>query len=450
LERIQVEILKRTACIIFVFFLLIAQLHVVQGEGFTHPLIAPSKITEYRQLPKKMLNILLLGIDFGQPGFWGSGTKKNLEDCHTDAMMVMAIDLENNSLDFISLPRDTLTYVPGVKGIYKLNAAINCGDGTIEDGLAKAVEASSWLLGGIKIDYYFAIDMNAIVVAGDAIGGVDFDLEMTYRGYKGQVYHKGFQHLDGIGIRDYLRARKNATVNNTDLGRTGRQRELMSAIIMKLKSEKGLILNMLGILQEIQGGFFTNITKNIVDESFVSGLLPLLSVLTKIGVENAGSHVLYGSYRNALKGWNFTFTNQEHRIDVIREVYGITVPELQFVSQTHTKWLVDQGFPIVRYLSIADQIRGKISAERGSLDAAQAEALESFDKAMEQTKSLFQVASISMNTSDTNAMKKAGKALRQAGDALYKLFDGMDAPPWSKKNIWYKDRLINEKNVNFR
>lgn len=419
------------------------------GEAYSNPLIKPQEMMEYQKLPKMMVNILLLGIDFGHKGYWGSGIKRTLEDCHTDAMMVLAIDLDNHSLDLVSLPRDTLTYVPGVKGIYKLNAAVNCGDGTVEDGLRKAAEASSWLLGGVKIDYYFAIDMNAMIVAGDEIGGVDFNLEMTYTGNSGKKYRKGLQHLDGTGITDYLRARTNATINYNDIGRTNRQRELMAAIIAKLKVEKGFVLNTISLLQKIQGGFFTNITQNLNAESLMTDLLPLLSALMRVDMESAGSYVLTGKYRYALKNWNFTFTDQEHRVSVIRDVYGITVPKLEFVSYGYTKWLTANALPIVRYISVADQLRDSVTAQHGSLSIVQEEALAVFDQALEQLKASFQTASISMETVDTKTMKKAGTTLRKAGEDLVNLFDGMEKPDWTTGKAWYNDRMFNEKDVNF-
>lgn len=441
--------IEQVISLFMVLLILLSLTPAALGEAYSNPLIAPQVTTEYLQLPKRMVNILLMGIDFGHTGYWGSGPKRILEDCHTDAMMVLAIDLEKNSLDLVSLPRDTLTYVPGVKGIYKLNAAVNCGDGTVEDGLMKAAEASSWLLGGVKIDYYFAVDMNAMIIVGDSIGGVDFDLEMSYTGTSGKKYRKGFQHLDGTGITDYLRARTNATINRNDIGRTNRQRELMAAIIAKLKAEKGFVLNTLGLLGKIQGGFFTNITQNLTEESLMTGLLPLLSVLMTLDLAKAGSHVLTGRYRSALKGWNFTFTNQEHRVGVIRDVYGVTVPDLEFVSFKYTKWLTDNGFPTIRFVSVAGQLRDSITTQYISMSAAQAEALAAFDQALQETKALFQAASVSMESGDTNAMKKSGKVLIQAGDDLAELFDGIAKPVWTTGRTWYLDRMINEKDVKF-
>jgi anionic cell wall polymer biosynthesis LytR-Cps2A-Psr (LCP) family protein len=153
--------------------------------AYTHPLMGQTAITEYIELPRRMLNILLLGIDFGPRGYRGSAWKNEWEECHTDAIMLLAVNLDEQKIDIVSLPRDTVTYVPGVKGIYKLNAAFNCGvtiGGTVEAGLEKTCEAASWLLGGVKVDAYCAVDMVTMIERGDAMGGVDFETELAYKG----------------------------------------------------------------------------------------------------------------------------------------------------------------------------------------------------------------------------------------------------------------------------
>ncbi|MFH1512821.1 MAG: LCP family protein, partial [Bacillota bacterium] len=106
-----------------------------------NPLIEPYEITEYTQTTDQIVNILLLGIDLGMEGYWGSGYKNKIEDCHTDAVMVVAINLDQQRIDLISLPRDTVTYVPGVRGIYKLNAAMNCAQ-SLREGLENTKRAA--------------------------------------------------------------------------------------------------------------------------------------------------------------------------------------------------------------------------------------------------------------------------------------------------------------------
>lgn len=115
----------------------------------SNPLVNPQKI-EYVETEHEYLNILLAGIDFGRKGYLGSYHKTELLQCHADAMLVIAMDRTDGSVDLISLPRDSLTYVPGVRGIYKLNGAVNCGD-TLEEGLECACAAASWLLGGVEV-----------------------------------------------------------------------------------------------------------------------------------------------------------------------------------------------------------------------------------------------------------------------------------------------------------
>lgn len=149
-------------------------------------------------------------------------TAKDGGDFHTDAIIVLRVDFDNKTLDMISLPRDGFTHVPGVKGIYKLNAAINVGGGKTDAGFQKVCETASWYLGGVPIDYYAAFELETVTKIGDLIGGVDFDVDMAYTGTSGQKYKKGMQHLDGTGINDYMRARKNATGGTPgDQGKNG-------------------------------------------------------------------------------------------------------------------------------------------------------------------------------------------------------------------------------------
>ena len=440
------RMLLRMMSIVAAAVLALAACAFAEAGGCKNPLTHPDTITEYIDLPHHTVNILLLGIDFGHNGYWGSGGKKSLEDCHTDAVMVIAVNLDEIKADFISLPRDTLTYVPGVKGIYKLNAAVNCGNGSMEDGLQKACDAASWVLGGIKIDYYFAVDMNAMAALGDAIGGVDFELEMSYTGHSGRKYYKGLRHLDGVGITDYMRSRTNATVNANDIGRTGRQRELMMAILKKLKEDKDLLLTAFKTARGLQDSFFTNITGAVATD-----FLPLLPVFLNMDEQSAGSHVITGRYRTALQGWNFTFTDQGHRREVIKNVYGVEVPELKYVSLEYTKWLMEHGFPVVRYLSVAERLRGEINAfDEAAMSAGQKEALAAFDFCCVQAMEAFDAAADSMSDGDTKAMAAAGKELRKRGDALYELFGGVGKPVWSTGKYWYADRMINQIDVNFR
>ena len=425
----NIVIIITVICIAMILFTALAQGEIV---GRYNPLIDPQPITTYATPANKIYNVLLLGIDKSD------AAAARGYDYHTDAIMVLAINHVEKKVDMISIPRDTLTYVPGIKGIYKLNAAINCGGGKTREGVEKICEAVSWALGGIKIDYYCAVDMKAMEVIGGTIGGVDFVLETRIGNY-----YKGLQHLDGKGIVAYLSTRRYADVNANDIGRTGRQRELIWAIFKKIISDKGLVAKVIFEVQQLNSAFFTNMRS--VD------ILNFIQMAKELDDTNVGSHVLTGKYRTALLGWNFTFTDQEHRKKIIKQVYGVEVPELKYVSYEYTKWLVEHGFRIVRYISVAELLRDEIGKnEESTMSIVKKEALASFNMVYTQLQDAFDKAADSMSTADTEAMIETGKELRKQGDDLYKLFDGIDKPIWVVGNYWYADRMINEIDVNFR
>jgi len=396
-----------------------------------NPLIEPQPLT-YITPAQNIKNVLLLGIDKND-----RSSSKGY-DYHTDAIMVVAVNLDENKVDLVSLPRDTLTYVPGIRGIYKLNAAINCGGGKTEEGFQKVCEAAAWVMGGIRIDYYCAVDMKAMEAIGDAIGGVDFDLETPVEGY-----HSGRQHLDGKGIVAYLRSRTGAKVNANDIGRTGRQRELMWAIYDKIMRDKSLIPKLLLETQSLEKAFFTNMS--------LPDMMTFVQVAVKLDTAKVGSHVITGKYRTALQNWNFTFTDQAHRQEVIRQVYGVQVPELSYVSFEYTKWLVDHGFSVVHCLGVAKQLLEEVAAQNPSaMSTVQREALEAAQLAYGMTVDAFDVAADSMAPEDTRNMESRAKELRKQGDALLALFGGTRKLSWYSGKYWYADRMINEIDVNFR
>lgn len=403
--------------------------------GYHNPLIDPQQVTPYVKLNKNFKNLLLLGMDKTDYSISRGSIY------HTDAILVLAVNFDEHKIDLISLPRDTLTYVPGIKGIYKLNAAINCGGGKTEEGFQKACEAASWLLGGIKIDYYCAVDMNAMVAIGDAIGGVDVKLEMSYKGQFGK-YNVGWQHLNGKGIMDYLRARKNATKNANDLGRTARQRDMITAIIKKLANDTNCLVSAIATAQRMEDRFFTNMS--IAD---VAAILPLA---LQTDFDAMGSYVISGKYRTALEDWNFTFTDQENRKAVIHNVYGVDVQELKYVSFAYTRWLMENGFKVARCISVANLLRDNIrTKDETSTNEAQRDVLAAFDLALERTKAAFDKAADSMSDSDAKLMVSEVELLRKQGNALYTLFEDIKKPVWSDWHYWYADRMINEVDVNF-
>ena len=301
---------------------------------------------------QNIVNVLFIGVDYAvERETWGGK-----HEYHADVMMVAAINFDENRVDLISLPRDTYANIPGVKGIYKLNASLNCGGGFEAPGGAgflKTCEAASWMLGGIPVNYYYAVTMPAVKQLVDAVGGVDYNLEMTYT-MMGRRYTAGPTHLNGQGVLDYLRVRKYIDKGG-DSNRVNRQKKMLIAIFKSLQ-EQNLILKVPEILSSFDGQLYTNCT------------LGQTAALTKFGYGLDGGNIGMYSMTSSNGGntnifnWNFCLTDQTKRVQIIKDVYGVDVPkELEYTPDyAKYRWAdmiatqyLDTTAPLVEYVSAA-------------------------------------------------------------------------------------------------
>jgi len=410
-------------------------------EQSRNPLVDPKPLDGYIETEDEFFNILLLGIDRGYPGYLGSGHHTELMKCHTDSILVVSINKTKNKVNLISVPRDSLTYVPGVQGIYKLNGAFNCANNEAE-GLMNTCNAVSWFLGGVRIDRYCAVDMKTMIALGDAMGGVDFEMDMSYRGSSGKYYRKGLIHLDGLGITDYLRARQNATVDYNDIGRTRRNRAMIKALYEKLLNHPELILPLIQVIESDEYTFLTNATK----EEFLQVLLPLFQGMK---TDEIGAYVLDGGYRSALVDFNFTFNKQDVRKDVIRQAFGLEAEELPYVSVEYTRWLVDTGFITVRYIRAAR----KLIAHGQQLEnptQKQQDMLERLIQAHDACVLAFDEAADAQTSAANRKMSDARKALRELGEKAQTTLKYTGKISWYSSTLWYKDTAINAWLIDWR
>ena len=430
---------KRISVILFVIMLLTFPLS--QGIALskpTNPLFgaeAPQAV-EPRQ---RRVNVLLLGIDYGYEHYWGSGYKQEFMQCHTDAVMVASINRITKQVSLISIPRDTIVYVPNVYGIYKLNMAFNCAD-SIEQGLSRTVDAVSYLLGGIQIDYYCAVDMGTMVRLCDYIGGIDFDLDMSYVGNSHTEYHAGYQHMDGIAITDYLRARKNATLYGTDLGRTGRQRRMIEALFNKACENPGQLKSLWNYAMSDENNFYTDMK--------LGTAVNLLNIVRN-NADEIQNYVMDAKYQTALGGINFSFTRQEERIEMIQTVFDVTVDPLPYASYKYAAWLMENGFSMAKHLHVAQDIltQAKTIAQPSE---QQLRAMTDLEKGIEEAAAAFDNAADSLNTADTQSMQSKKQQLRQLCEDYAALLGHEEKLNWYLGHEWRKDHFVNQyPNINW-
>ena len=269
---------------------------------------------------QNIVNVLFIGVDYAEERETWSGK----HEYHSDVMMVAAINFDENRVDLISLPRDTYAEIPGVKGIYKLNASINCGGGFEAEGGAgflKTCEAASWMLGGIPVNYYYAVTMPAVKELVNAVGGVDYNLELDFK-MAGRQYNAGPQHMNGQAVLDYLRVRKYVDKGG-DLNRVNRQKEMLVALFKSMQKQN-LILKIPDIISSFDGQLFTNCTFNQT--------AALTKFAYNLNSDDIGMYSIGGTITNIFN-WNFCLTDQSNRVKVIKEVYNQDVPkELEYTA----------------------------------------------------------------------------------------------------------------------
>ena len=425
------------------------------------PTAEPTAVPEVRD---NIVNIMLMGID----AFENDGTTSGTEP-HTDVMMVVAVNFDKDTVDLITLPRDTFTTAPGLQGFYKLNGVFNAGGGMedMESGFALTCRAAEIWLGGISIPYYYALDFMAVVDIVDAIGGIDYDVDQPFTAYKivgnkmstsGKYYDKGMQHLDGTAVLQYLRIRHEA--DGLDSSRTARQRRMMVAIFNKLKTE-GKMSQIPGLINAATSGIYTNTT--------LSQTTALATyAMTKISADQIHTRALSGDiwYQHYFK---YCFVDQQNRLNVIKEVYGIDAEPIGVNTPQFENWLYDIGFVTMKHIRQPEKVFKEIqnmkdqgqtfTEDQIALYAACYQAYIALDEAYTAASEQLQKAYVdtSLSEDEIKAMEKEIKAKLQALNKTVKsttvaLRDGCGIHlklEWDVTARWFVDQDINEVIVAF-
>ncbi len=330
------------------------------GEAVATPTPNPEEVllskADMEILNTNFVNIMLIGVDHSVERDTWSGKKA----FHADVMIVLSINKETGKVSMISLPRDTYAKIPGVEGIYKLNAAVDCGGGWPNaSAFEKVCDAAEWMLGDtIQIDKYFAVDMNAVKGLVDAIGGVDYDLDISFDN-AGRKYTKGFQHMDGQAVLDYMRVRKKEHMEDksqaTDANRVIRQKKMLIAIFEKIKNN-GLLAGIPDLITAFKGNLYYNLSFNQI--------AALAWYAYGVDSEDISMYSMKGSSKNIFN-WNFIITDQTNRLKIMRDVYGIEVSKRTDYMMDAAKLLWGQ----MQAQHFAEVALPKIDKVRGILEA---------------------------------------------------------------------------------
>lgn len=182
-----------------------------------------------------VINIALFGVD---------ARKNTYEGTRSDAIMVLSYNQDAKEASVTSIVRDTYAWLGDDYGYDKINHSYSFG------GPALTIQSLNNNF-DLDIEYYVAVNFNAVQAIIDALDGVEVNVEdyeinevnRVIREMKKQgvfetapeIQSTGFQTLNGQQALAYMRIRK---VGNGDWERMERQREVLNEIFGKLKAMK--------------------------------------------------------------------------------------------------------------------------------------------------------------------------------------------------------------------
>ncbi|MBE9182368.1 LCP family protein [Oculatella sp. LEGE 06141] len=172
----------------------------------------------------------------------------------SDTMLLVRIDPGSNSVNVLSVPRDTQISIPGV-GLTKVNHANALG------GPELAAQVLSHNLNGITIDRYVRVSTDAFRELVDLLGGVEIYVphRMAYTDQTQQLeidLDEGWQTLNGDQAEQFARFRNDAY---GDVGRVQRQQQLIRALREKIATP-AVIPKLPQAIQLIQSYVDTNLS----------------------------------------------------------------------------------------------------------------------------------------------------------------------------------------------
>lgn len=180
---------------------------------------------------KQPISILFLGID-------DSSTRRqngqSAENARTDAMILSTMNPDKHQIRLVSIPRDTLSYIPEVGYYDKITHAHAYGG---PEASMRIVEANL----NVPVDYYVRINMEAFAKTVDELGGIEYDVPYDLNEPntmdKGRIkLKKGKQQLNGDEVLAVTRTRK----QDSDLKRGQRQMEVLKILFKKAQDTKSL------------------------------------------------------------------------------------------------------------------------------------------------------------------------------------------------------------------
>lgn len=176
---------------------------------------------------------LLMGIDESGEAV---GTESYIGGGQADVQMLLVVDHNNRTWQLLQLNRDSMVEVPvlGVTGAVigtefeQLTLAHSYGDGK-KQSCENTVTTVSNLFNGQKIDGYMALNMDAVAILNDMVGGVPVEITSDFSAVDPSLQEGTVVTLQGDQALTFVRVRKDVD-DQSNLSRMARQRQYLAAL----------------------------------------------------------------------------------------------------------------------------------------------------------------------------------------------------------------------------
>jgi len=191
------------------------------------------------------INILIVGEDDER------GSKRS------DTIMVATIDVDNDNIRVLAIPRDTRVLIPR-HGNQKINHAYAYGR-------SELVRETLQRFLGIPISYYVMVDYENFPKIVDLLGGIDINVgsAMRYRDVRGNLdinIPAGKQRMNGETALKYVRFRNDSL---GDIGRIQRQQQFIKAMIHRMYEPENF-MRFSAIIKEVQNTVITDMRPSLI------------------------------------------------------------------------------------------------------------------------------------------------------------------------------------------
>ena len=213
---------------------------------------------------ENIINILCMGIDKDLPI---EEKRSSGSEGLADAVLLVSVNLEDGSIGIIGIPRDTIIPVKVLDSqgqfLRRENGQITLQYAygrTAEQSCELMAEAVSNLLYKLPIHRYCSINLQAVPILNDAVGGVEVEVLEDIEGEHCTLKAGTTVHLDGYEALDYIQER-DTNVSRSSMGRLERQKQYMMNYFDQakdiVKEDPSLPVT---VYNELQGNMCTNIT----------------------------------------------------------------------------------------------------------------------------------------------------------------------------------------------